>query len=168
MWINSLLMAVIGLSAGFTVAAGLGAFMIELGVISDFADRTHTGEHVLLYEDSAALGGHFGKLFYIYQIAFGGNAFLAFVGLFAGIFAGCWAMALCRDFKCISDCDKKNEAYKMYSVYYFRSGAGKRNRRMAVFCESLVNCLRMKEKKKEKRRQGRWIKRSSRKHIKTM
>ena len=47
MWINSLLMAVIGLSAGFTVAAGLGAFMIELGVISDFADRTHTGEHVL-------------------------------------------------------------------------------------------------------------------------
>lgn len=48
MWINSLLMAVIGLSAGFTVAAGLGAFMIELGVISDFADRTHTGEHVLL------------------------------------------------------------------------------------------------------------------------
>ena len=41
-------MAVIGLSAGFTVAAGLGAFMIELGVISDFADRTHTGEHVLL------------------------------------------------------------------------------------------------------------------------
>lgn len=96
MWINSLLMAVIGLSAGFTVAAGLGAFMIELGVISDFADRTHTGEHVLLYEDSAALGGILGNLFYIYQIAVpgGGKAFLAFVGLFAGIFAGCWAMAL--------------------------------------------------------------------------
>ena len=48
MWINSFLMAVIGLSAGFTVAAGLGAFMIELGVISDFADRTHTGEHLSL------------------------------------------------------------------------------------------------------------------------
>ena len=95
MWINSLLMAVIGLSAGFTVAAGLGAVMIELGVISDFADRTHTGEHVLLYEDSAALGGILGNLFYIYQIAVPGEkAFLAFVGLFAGIFAGCWAMAL--------------------------------------------------------------------------
>ena len=95
MWINSLLMAVIGLSAGFTVAAGLGAFMIELGVISDFADRTHTGEHVLLYEDSAALGGILGNLFYIYQIAVpGGKAFLSFVGLFAGILAGCWAMAL--------------------------------------------------------------------------
>lgn len=76
MWINSLLMAVIGLSAGFTVAAGLGAFMIELGVISDFADRTHTGEHVLLYEDSAALGGILGNLFYIYQIAVpGGKGF---------------------------------------------------------------------------------------------
>lgn len=78
MWINSFLMAVIGLSAGFTVAAGLGAFMIELGVISDFADRTHTGEHVLLYEDSAALGGILGNLFYIYPIAVpGGKAFLA-------------------------------------------------------------------------------------------
>lgn len=78
MWINSLLMAVIGLSAGFTVAAGLGAFIIELGVISDFADRTHTGEHVLLYEDSAALGGILGNLFYIYQIAVpgGGRLFL--------------------------------------------------------------------------------------------
>lgn len=169
MWINSLLMAVIGLSAGFTVAAGLGAFMIELGVISDFADRTHTGEHVLLYEDSAALGGILGNLFYIYQIAVpGGEGFSCVCRIVRRNIRGMLGNGARRDFKCISDCDKKNEACKMYSVYYFRSGAGKRNRRMAVFCESLVNCLRMKEKKKEKRRQGRWIKRSSRKHIKTM
>lgn len=31
------------------------SFVIELGVASDFADRTHTGEHILFYEDSVAL-----------------------------------------------------------------------------------------------------------------
>ena len=57
MWAAQIILAVLGLSAGFAVAAGLFSFIIGLGVISDFADRTHTGEHILLYEDSVALGG---------------------------------------------------------------------------------------------------------------
>ena len=56
MWAQNILLAVIGLSAGVIVASGLFSFVIELGVVSDFADRTHTGEHILLYEDSVALG----------------------------------------------------------------------------------------------------------------
>ena len=59
MWAQNILLAVIGLSAGVIVASGLFSFVIELGVVSDFADRTHTGEHILLYEDSVALGGIF-------------------------------------------------------------------------------------------------------------
>ena len=55
MWAQNILLAVIGLSAGVIVASGLFSFVIELGVVSDFADRTHTGEHILLYEDSVAL-----------------------------------------------------------------------------------------------------------------
>ena len=51
MWAQNILLAVIGLSAGVIVASGLFSFVIELGVVSDFADRTHTGEHILLYED---------------------------------------------------------------------------------------------------------------------
>lgn len=67
MWIPQILSAIIGLSAGMLVAAGLFSFITGLGVISDFADRTHTGEHVMLYEDAIVVGG---------------------------IFTGCWAMAL--------------------------------------------------------------------------
>ena len=48
MWAQNILLAVIGLSAGVIVASGLFSFVIELGVVSDFADRTHTGEHILL------------------------------------------------------------------------------------------------------------------------
>ena len=94
MWAQ-VLMAVIGLSAGMVVAGGLFSFISELGVVSDFADRTHTGEHILLYENSVALGGILGNIFFLYgiRIPFGGWLLPVF-GLFAGIFVGCWSMAL--------------------------------------------------------------------------
>ena len=66
MLIRQILMAVIGLSAGILVAGGLFGFIVELGVIADFADRTHTGSKILLIP----------------------------IGLLIGIFVGCWAMAL--------------------------------------------------------------------------
>ena len=65
MWAQNILLAVIGLSAGVIVASGLFSFVIELGVVSDFADRTHTGEHILLYEDSVALGGILANIFWV-------------------------------------------------------------------------------------------------------
>ena len=67
-------LALLGLSAGMIVAGGVFSFIVELGVISDFADRTHTGNHILIYP--------------------GRRIFLAIYGLFGGIFVGCWAMAL--------------------------------------------------------------------------
>ncbi len=94
MWAQ-VLMAVIGLSAGMVVAGGLFSFISELGVVSDFADRTHTGEHILLYENSVALGGILGNIFFIYGIRIPFGAWILPVfGLFGGIFVGCWSMAL--------------------------------------------------------------------------
>lgn len=95
MWAVQILMAVIGLSAGMVVAGGLFSFISGLGVISDFADRTHTGEYIMLYEDSVALGGILGNLFFIYQIEIPyGTWIVPIFGLFGGIFVGCWSMAL--------------------------------------------------------------------------
>lgn len=95
MWTVQILMAVIGLSAGMVVAGGLFSFISGLGVISDFADRTHTGEYIMLYEDSVALGGILGNLFFIYQIEIPYGAWIVPIfGLFGGIFVGCWSMAL--------------------------------------------------------------------------
>ena len=50
MWARQVILAVIGLSSGIAVAGGLFSFIIGLGVVSDFADRTHTGANVILYE----------------------------------------------------------------------------------------------------------------------
>lgn len=95
MWAAQILLAVIGFSSGAVVAGGLFSFISGLGVISDFADRTHTGEHILLYEDSVALGGILGNIFFIYNISIPHGAWIVPIfGLFCGIFVGCWSMAL--------------------------------------------------------------------------
>ena len=95
MWGKQILLGILGLSAGMGTAAGLFSFIIGLGVVSDFADRTHTGEKILWYEDCIAAGGILGNLFWVYQIWIpGGRWLLSVFGLFSGIFVGCWSMAL--------------------------------------------------------------------------
>lgn len=95
MWVKQAVLAIIGLSGGMLVAGGLFAFIVSLGIVSDFADRTHTGDKVLLYEDAVALGGILGNIFYLYEIPLKIPLILVGVfGIFAGVFVGCWAMAL--------------------------------------------------------------------------
>lgn len=97
MWIKQIFLALIGLSGGALVASGLFAFIVSLGVVSDFADRTHTANKILLYENAIILGGILGNIFFTYQIpvVFPGSTFLlGLFGLFSGVFVGCWAMAL--------------------------------------------------------------------------
>ena len=87
MWIRQILLAVIGSSAGAVAAGGLFAFIAELGVISDFADRTHTGDKIQWYETCVMLGGILGNLFWLCQIPLhGGVILLAAVGIFSGMF----------------------------------------------------------------------------------
>lgn len=95
MWIQQILLAAVGLSAGVAVAGGLFSFIVELGVIADFADRTHTGDKVFFYEDCTALGGILGNMIYVFHARIpAGDWGLGIFGIFAGIFVGCWAMAL--------------------------------------------------------------------------
>ena len=91
MWAEQIVLGLIGLSSGVAVAGGLFAFIVELGVVADLADRTHTAENLLLYEDSIALGGILGNALFCFQIRIPGAGFVL---PFFGIFVGCWAMAL--------------------------------------------------------------------------
>ena len=92
---KQIILALIGLSAGTIVSGGLFSFIVSLGVISDLADRTHTGKSVLLYEDSVTIGGTIGNLVLLYGVPIpGGKLVLSILGLLAGVFVGCEIMAL--------------------------------------------------------------------------
>lgn len=95
MWVKQVLMALIGLSAGSIVAGGLFGFIVSLGVVSDFADRTGTANRIRLYEDAVTLGGIAGNLVLLYKIPLTAiSPLLGIFGIFSGIFVGCWALAL--------------------------------------------------------------------------
>lgn len=94
-WWKELLMGVTGLCSGLAVAGGLFALIIALGVVADFADRTHTARYILWYEDAVAAGGILGNLMSVYAISLSlGSLGAGVFGIFAGVFVGAWAMAL--------------------------------------------------------------------------
>lgn len=70
MWAGQIFLGILGMSAGVVVAGGLFSFIVELGVISDFADRTHTANHILLYEDAVSAGAILGKSFRSFGLEF--------------------------------------------------------------------------------------------------
>ena len=118
MWGKQILLGILGLSAGMGTAAGLFSFIIGLGVVSDFADRTHTGEKILWYEDCIAAGGILGNLFWVYQIWIpGGRCLLSVFGLFSGIFVGCWSMALAEVLNIFPIFVEINTSYKKLKIY---------------------------------------------------
>lgn len=95
MLVRQILMALIGLSAGSIVAGGLFGFVVSLGIVSDFADRTGTADRIGLYEDAVAVGGILGNLVLLYEIPLTIlSPLLGVFGIFSGIFVGCWALAL--------------------------------------------------------------------------
>lgn len=94
-WWKEFLMAVTGLCSGLAVAGGLFALIIALGLVAEFADRTHTARYILWYEDAVALGGILGNLMSIYAFPLPfGKTGAGIFGIFSGIFVGAWAMAL--------------------------------------------------------------------------
>ena len=143
MWGLQIVLAVIGLSAGITVAGGLFSFISGLGVISDFADRTHTGEHILLYEDATALGGILGNIFIIYQIEIPcAEILLPVFGILAGDFCGLLGYGVGRDAECLSYFCKKGKADQMYSVGNTGNGTWKRHRSISFLFSPLVVSVR--------------------------
>lgn len=95
MWTRQILLGLIGLCGGGAIAAGLFALVTTLGILSDFADRTHTGKYILFYGDCLVAGGILGNIFSIYEPHLpGGTILTAVFGSFAGIFVGCQIMAI--------------------------------------------------------------------------
>ena len=88
-------MLLIAIFCGFGVACGFVAFIILIGVIPRLSTKTHTADHVMLYENMLILGITLGNIIFLYRIHMPfGKPGLAILGVFFGFFVGCLAGAL--------------------------------------------------------------------------
>ena len=88
-------MGLLGLCSGFTVAAGVFAFITMIGIIPRLAARTGTARHIYKYECAVIWGGTLGNIWALFQFRVPLSViFVCLYGLFSGIFVGCLAMAL--------------------------------------------------------------------------
>lgn len=71
--LGMILTGIAGLCGGAVVAAALSAFIIGLGIIPRYAGITHTGRHILLYEDFLILGCITGNLISVYRLQIPGG-----------------------------------------------------------------------------------------------
>lgn len=95
MWINNLLLIIIGIGSGMAIAAGVFALITKVGVIPQIADVTRTREHVTTYEMAVLAGAILGNYVTIFPISLSLPTWIMGIfGIFSGIFTGCLATAL--------------------------------------------------------------------------
>ena len=111
--LKEIFLGILSMSAGALAAGGVFTVLITIGLVPRFAGKTHTGGKVMLYEDFVVAGTIIGCILSVFEknCQFGsslleksvvseavwmvlGNVILLIFGLFAGIFIGCFALAI--------------------------------------------------------------------------
>lgn len=100
MFLKSLFLIIIGLSAGLGIAAGTFAFLFVIRVIPRMVQKAKI-EHKIIYIENVVFRGiMFGTIMSLFSwkkkwlFTLLGRSILTIAGLSAGIFVGCFAVAL--------------------------------------------------------------------------
>ena len=122
-----IILSIIGLAGGGIIAAGVFALITTTGVMTRFAEKTHTAKYVRQYENAVAFGAILFNIFWVFELNYEGmklgNQLLALIGLcrrMFGNFSG-------RGVKCDSYICKKNEVSSRIELYCVKCGSGKRS-----------------------------------------
>lgn len=96
---------------GLLSSGGVFTVFVTVGLVPRFADKTHTATKIILYENCIVAGAVLGCILSVYGDFFTekigkaalstiprweiwGNLILAVFGIFAGMFVGCFAIAI--------------------------------------------------------------------------
>lgn len=96
MWIDIVILILLGLVCGAATAAGYFALISSIGIIPRMAGKSSTAIHVMAYENMLILGGTFGTVVSLIEgimLPVGGWLLVVY-GILAGSFVGCLAAAL--------------------------------------------------------------------------
>lgn len=105
MFLKTILLCIMGFSSGLLVSAGVFTVLFVVGLVPRFAGKTNTARYELLYEECIIFGSVIACFFSVFPIqgslgemithaSFLCQALLILIGIFAGIFVGCLAIAL--------------------------------------------------------------------------
>lgn len=99
MFINKLLLIIIGLAGGMITSAGIVALINVVGIVPRLAAKTMTAKKIHAYETGIILGGTLGNLQSLYMDRLHVHSFLIsayslLFSLFSGLYIGCLIMAL--------------------------------------------------------------------------
>lgn len=111
MWWKYLIMIFAFFGFGLLSSGGVFTVFVTVGLVPRFADKTHTARKIVLYENSIVAGAILGCIFSVYpdmvknwggraalsmipNWGLWGNLILAVFGIFAGMFVGCFAIAI--------------------------------------------------------------------------
>jgi len=86
---------IIGLGSGALISGAVFAFIVKVGVVLRFAQKTKTANRLILYEEALIAGGVFGAIVSLVNFNINiGSPLMIFFGLLTGIFYGCLAVSL--------------------------------------------------------------------------
>ena len=100
MFLNSVILIIIGICSGIGVAAGTFAFFLVIRVLPRMIQKANLSHKVVFIENMVIKGVLFGTVLSLFSwrkrwlFELFGKTLLTFYGLSAGIFAGCIAVAL--------------------------------------------------------------------------
>ncbi len=102
MFLRELLAVISCFGFGALSSAGIFTVFVTVGLVPRLADKTHTANHIEEYETAIVWGAVMGCLLSLFPFSFGELSFLSFwgeamlliFGLFAGMFVGCFAIAI--------------------------------------------------------------------------
>lgn len=73
--LQQIFLSIVGFCSGIIIAGGVVGLLIGLSIVPRYAGITHTGKHILLYEDITLLGIVCGNLFFLYGWHIPGGTF---------------------------------------------------------------------------------------------
>ena len=102
---RTILICIMGFSSGLLVSAGVFTVLFVVGLVPRFAGKTNTARYELFYEECIIFGSVLACILSVFPIesslgammthvSFLCQALLVLIGIFAGIFVGCLAIAL--------------------------------------------------------------------------
>ena len=137
---QQIFLAVIGFCAGVIIAGGVVGLLIGLSIVPRYAGVTHTGKHILLYEDITLLGIVFGNLFFLYRWPIpGGMVFSWPLRTFLRHFPGGMDHGTGRNGRCLPHLFPKDQADKRDPPGGNRRSPGKSTRLFVLLLSKMVS-----------------------------